>query len=133
MPILDGEIGLYNDFMKDKQLPFDSKDPKEVYKDFSKLFQRSVLWENPGTMINITPPANIPSIVASFYTALYNPNFAQDESSGYLMTTELLVSKYLAEMADWDVKNLEVYLLLVVRGLICMLLKWELKRLYLML
>lgn len=105
MPILDGDIGLYNDFMKDKQLPLDSKDPKEVYKDFSKLFQRSVLWENPGTMINITPPANIPSIVASFYTALYNPNFAQDESSGYLMTTELLVSKYLAEMADWDVKK----------------------------
>lgn len=102
MPILDGEIGLYNEFIKEKHLPQNGNNISDVLTDFSKFFQRSVLWENPGTMINITPPANIASIVSSFYTSLYNPNFAQDESSGYLMATELIVSKYLAEMIGWN-------------------------------
>lgn len=103
MPILDGKIDFYNNFMKEKHIPQNGNDVSNVLTEFSKFFQRSVLWENPGTMINITPPANIPSIVTSFYTLLYNPNFAQDESSGYLMTTELIVSKYLSEMVEWDV------------------------------
>jgi len=104
-PILDGKIGLYNEILENKHLANDTKEIDDVLEDFSKLFQRSVIWERPGTMINITPPANIVSIVTSFYTSLFNPNFAQDESSGYLMTTELLVSKYLAELANWDFKK----------------------------
>lgn len=104
-PILSGNIDLYNKLIKDKNLSFASKEIDNVLEDFSKMFQRAVIWENPGTMLNITPPANIVSIVTSFYTSLFNPNFAQDESSGYLMTTELLVSKYLAELVSWDWKK----------------------------
>lgn len=105
MPILDGKIGMYKDFLEEKHIPKNSNDISKVLTEFSEFFQRSVLWENPGTMINITPPANIASIVTAFYTSLYNPNFAQDESSGYLMTTELIVSKYLAEMVEWNVSK----------------------------
>ncbi len=105
MPLLDGKIKSYNSFTKNKHLPLKSSDVSKVIKDFSKMFQRSVLWENPGTMINITPPSNIVSTALAFYAALYNPNFAQDESSGYLMTTELIVSKYLSELVGWNVNN----------------------------
>ena len=105
MPILDGKIELYNNFVKDKHLSKKSKEISDVLTDFSKLFQRSIMWENPGTMINITPPSNIVSIVTAFYTSLYNPNFAQDESSGYLMATELIVSKYLSELVGWDINR----------------------------
>lgn len=105
MPILDGKIELYNNFIKEKHLSKKSKEMSDVLTDFSKLFQRCVMWENPGTMINITPPSNIASIVTAFYTSLYNPNFAQDESSGYLMTTELIVSKYLSELVGWDINK----------------------------
>lgn len=105
MPILDGKIELYNKLLKEKNLPKNANEISKVLTDFSKLFQRSVLWENPGTMINITPPSNIVSIVTALYTALYNPNFCQDESSGYLMATELIVSKYLSEMVEWDVSK----------------------------
>lgn len=101
-PILDGNIDFYKKIIKDKHIPKGVNDISNVLNDFSKMFKRSVLWENPGTLINITPPANIVSIVTAFYTSMYNPNFAQDESSGYLMSTELLVSKYLAEMVGWD-------------------------------
>lgn len=99
--ILDGGIDKYNTLIKNKKLSNSSKESSEVLKNFSEMFQRSVIWENPGTMINITPPANIVSIVTSFYASLYNPNFAQDESSGYLMSTELIVSKYLSDLVGW--------------------------------
>lgn len=103
--LLEGKINDYNRFIKNKSLSYFSKDSSDVLKSFSKLFQRAVIWENPGTMINITPPANIISLVTSFYASLYNPNFAQDESSGYLMTTELLVIKYLSEIVGWNAKK----------------------------
>lgn len=104
-PILDGNIGLYNAFLKDKHIPENAREITSVLSEFSKFFKRSVIWENPGTMINITPPANIPSIATAFYASLFNPNFAQDEPSGYLMTTELLVSKYLSELCGWNPKK----------------------------
>ena len=105
MPILDGKIEFYNKIVEKKHLPKSGNEVSKVLDNFSKLFKRSVLWENPGTLINITPPANTVSIATAFYTSLYNPNFAQDESSGYLMTTELIVSKYLAEMVGWNVSK----------------------------
>lgn len=101
-PILSGKIQKYDVFLKNKHLPEKGNNIDDVLKDYSSLFQRSVIWEHPGAMINITPPANLISIVASAYASLYNPNFAQDESSGYLMTTELLVSKYLCELVGWN-------------------------------
>lgn len=101
-PILDGKIDFYNNLIANKHLTTNPKEISEVLEDFSKMFQRTVVWENAGTMINITPPANIVSIVTAYYTSLFNPNFAQDESSGYLMTTELLVSKYLSELVEWN-------------------------------
>lgn len=104
-PILKGEIKNYNDVVSNKVIPQCPKNIDAVLDDFSKLFKRAVIWENPGTMINITPPANIVSIVTSFYTSLFNPNFAQDESAGYLMSTELIVSKYLSDLVGWDNKK----------------------------
>lgn len=101
-PILDGDIDLYKKIIEDKHIPLGVNNISNVLNEFSKLFKRSILWENPGALINITPPANIVSIATSFYASMYNPNFAQDESSGYLMTTELLVSKYLSEMVGWN-------------------------------
>ena len=101
-PILDGDIDFYKKMINDKHLPKGINNVSNVLDEFSKMFKRSVLWENPGALINITPPANIVSIVTSFYASMYNPNFAQDESSGYLMTTELLVSKYLSEILGWN-------------------------------
>ena len=104
-PILSGEIKKYNEILLDKHISENGLMLSKVLADFSTLFQRAVIWEHPGTMINITPPANLISIAASAYTSLYNPNFAQDESSGYLMTTELIVAKYLSELVDWNYKK----------------------------
>lgn len=104
-PLLTGKVDYYNKITDKKHLSVNPKEISEVFEDFSQLFQRAVVWENAGTMINITPPANIASIVSAYYTALFNPNFAQDEPSGYLLTTELLVTKYLSELVGWDYKK----------------------------
>ena len=101
-PILDGKIDYYKTLTENKHIPIKQQDVSKVLKDFSKMFQKAVIWENPSTMINITPPANIVALATAFYTSIFNPNFAQDESSGYLMTTELLVSKYLSELVGWN-------------------------------
>ncbi|MDR2720106.1 MAG: hypothetical protein LBC03_04825, partial [Nitrososphaerota archaeon] len=103
--MLGGEIDLYKKFMDAESLPLNSGYPEEVIKQLSKYFQRAVQWEKAETMINITPPANLVSIVSSAYASLFNPNFAQDEPSGYLLATELVVTKFLAELVGWDVKK----------------------------
>ena len=102
---LKGEIGLYKQFLDAESLPVNSECPKEVIKQLSKYFQRAVQWEKAETMINITPPANLVGIASSAYASLFNPNFAQDEVSGYLLATELVVTKFLSELVGWDVKK----------------------------
>lgn len=102
--ILNGNKTNYIDLVENKTLSKLSKRPEKVLKDVSKYFQRAVIWENASTMINITPPVINSSLAASNFCNVYNPNFAQDESSGYLMTTEMIVVKYLSQLVGWDWK-----------------------------
>ncbi len=100
--LLNGEKTNYKKLIQNKFLHYETKNPRIVLEELSNYFRRSVVWENAGTMINITPPTNKISLVAADYCNKFNPNFAQDESSGYLMTTELLTVKYLSDMVGWD-------------------------------
>lgn len=104
-PVLDGKKDAYYKLLDKAALPVKEQSPKTALTHFSRLFKRAVRWQHPGAFININPPANIVSIVASFYTSLYNPNFAQDESTGFLSAAELIVTKHLSELAQWDWKQ----------------------------
>ncbi|PYG90219.1 glutamate/tyrosine decarboxylase-like PLP-dependent enzyme [Ruminiclostridium sufflavum DSM 19573] len=100
---LNGEIECsYYDYLKECRLSYESKDPTEVFEELSELFKGAVRWNNPGTMININPPANLPAAAAGAYTMFFNPNFAQDMLTGNLIKSELETCKYLAELAGWD-------------------------------
>lgn len=100
--ILDGEKNKYFDLINTKEMELKSKRPEIVINEMNQYFQRAVVWDNATTMINITPPVTNISLAASNFCNVYNPNFAQDESSGYLMTTELIVVKYLSQLFGWD-------------------------------
>lgn len=103
--MLRGEMGRYRDFLDQETLPEAPQDPACVLEELSVYFQRAVQWEKAETMINITPPANLLSIAATCFASLFNPNFAQDEPSGWLMTTELAVIKFLAGLVGWDINT----------------------------
>ncbi len=93
----------YEKYLEKKTLSTKSSDLEEVFKDISKLFKGALRWNYPGTMINVNPPANLGAIAISSYANLYNPNFAQDMSTGGLALAELEVTKYLCDLAgiDW--------------------------------
>lgn len=92
----------YFEFTKGKTLSFKGKAWEEVFNEFSRMFDNCVLWQSPYTMINITPPPNIPSVAAACYSMIFNPNFATDESSGFLMSSEILAIRYLLQLVEWD-------------------------------
>ncbi len=104
-PILSGEKVRYNEIIKENNIEEQSKEIQEVFNELATYFQRAVKWEHYGSMINITPPANLVSVVAAFYSLLYNPNFAQDESTGYMLATELSVVKMISSLVNWNSNN----------------------------
>lgn len=101
-PLLNGKKDSYYKILNQAAIPVKGASAKNVLTKFSRLFKRAVRWQHSGAFININPPANIASIVASFYASLYNPNFAQDESTGFLAATEMIVAKYLSDLVQWD-------------------------------
>lgn len=104
-PTIDSKITSYRKFLQDRYIPDQGKKWEYVFNDYISMFQNAVIWQAPGAMINVTPPANIPSIIAAFFAMLFNPNFATDESTGFLTSTELIVIKYLAQLVHWDKNN----------------------------
>ncbi|MBL6440923.1 hypothetical protein JNE33_10565 [Streptococcus suis] len=104
--ILSGEIASYSEkFLNERNLSQDSKEIDNVIDLLVPMFQRAVNWGNPGTMLNIVPPVNVVSVAASSYASLFNPNLGQDETSGYLISAELLTAKYLSQLVGWDWKQ----------------------------
>lgn len=101
-PTIQGREISYDSFLKNGQIPQEGKPWKMVFDEFMQLFQKAVVWQSPHAMINITPPANIPSLLGAMYAALFNPNFGTDESAGFLMSTELYVIRNLAKLAGWN-------------------------------
>lgn len=102
-PTIPSNCSDYAAFLDNDRIPEMGRDWRPVFEEFLEMFQHAVIWQSPGAMINITPPANIPALIASFCTALFNPNFGTDESSGFLMATELSVIRKLASLVKWNV------------------------------
>lgn len=105
-PFTNGDYNLnYGEYLKDKHLNRKLMTPKEVYEYLSYLYQNIPNWSNPGTMINVIPPVNLVAQAAINVTSNFNANFAQDTYAGYLIASELEVSKYMSELLEWDPKK----------------------------
>ena len=97
-----GGNGNYGEYLKNRILPEEGVQWSRFSEEFISMFDQSVIWQSPSTMLNITPPPNMASLACSFLTSLFNPNFGTDESSGMLMASELIVIRYLAELVGWN-------------------------------
>ena len=95
----------YADILEREILPHNGISVDEVYDSLAHYSQGLIRWSHPGAMINVNPPASIPSVAAASYFSLYNPNGAQDMSSGYLLVTELAVVKMISQLADIDYRK----------------------------
>ncbi|MCL2134332.1 MAG: pyridoxal-dependent decarboxylase [Candidatus Bathyarchaeota archaeon] len=94
----------YAAILEKEILPEKETSIEKVYEDLSFYAQGILKWNHHGTMININPPATLPSIAATSYVSLYNGNGAQDIACGYLLTTELIVIKMLCQLVGLDYK-----------------------------
>lgn len=92
----------YFDYLKDKTLNEEGMDFEEIAKELVPLFEGLPNWNNPETLLNVIPPANIPALATTLYTKMFNPNFSQDKYTGLLLASELEVVKYLSDLIGWD-------------------------------
>ena len=88
----------YKEILAREVLEQEGMEPEEFYKHLSYYSQGILKWSHPGALINVNPPATLPSVAAAGYVSLYNGNGAQDMSCGYLLTTELIVIKMLCQL-----------------------------------
>ena len=95
----------YAKLLERENLSQNGENIEDIFERLAEYSQGLIRWTHPGALINVNPPASIPSVVASSYFSLYNPNGAQDMSSGYLMTTELAVVKMICRLAGIDEKK----------------------------
>lgn len=95
----------YSQSIKNKMLNTKSMDDIDVAKYIGKYFSGIPMWDHPGTMINITPPADEMAIAAGSLALAYNPNLAYDKVSGSICLAEFEVSKYICDLAKWDYKK----------------------------
>ncbi|MGO4613000.1 aspartate aminotransferase family protein [Nocardia sp. 2YAB30] len=93
----------FGQILADESLPATSSPPDAVLADLAPYFQGMMRWNHPGAMINVTPPPTLASVAAAAYVSLFNPNGAQDMSSGLLLGTELAVVKMVSQLAGLDV------------------------------
>lgn len=105
-PFMKGDRNLkYVDYLTDRNLNEKSLSANDSLKYVSSLFQNIPNWGNPGTMINVIPPANLVSMASSFFSTLYGANMAQDTYAGNVIVSELEVSKYVSDLLGWDWKE----------------------------
>lgn len=98
----DDIIGNYKELIADEKLEYDSQKIDDIYIKLAKYSQGLIKWNDPGAMLNINPPATIASVAATSYFSLFNPNGAQDMSSGHLLACELAVVKMICQLVGWN-------------------------------
>lgn len=90
---------------KKANIPEKSTSMKEVIKEASKYFNGMFNWAHPKAMVNVTPPAAIPSIAGSLMGAMLNPNIVEQEYSGNVAVLEIEVASIISKLVGYDCKK----------------------------
>ncbi|AEB75164.1 pyridoxal phosphate-dependent decarboxylase family protein [Clostridium botulinum] len=87
---------------KKSNIPEKATSMKEVIKEASKYFNGMFNWAHPKAMVNVTPPAAIPSIAGSLMGAMFNPNIVEQEYSGNVAALEIEVASIISKLVGYD-------------------------------
>ncbi|KEI11928.1 L-2,4-diaminobutyrate decarboxylase [Clostridium novyi B str. ATCC 27606] len=90
---------------KKANIPEKSTSMKEVIKEASKYFNGMFNWAHPKAMVNVTPPAAIPSIAGSLMGSMLNPNIVEQEYSGNVAVLEIEVASIISKLIGYDCKK----------------------------
>src|SRR3712207_3515139 len=90
---------------KKANIPEKSTSMKEVIKEASKYFNGMFNWAHPKAMVNVTPPAAIPSFAGSLMGSMLNPNIVEQEYSGNVAVLEIEVASIISKLIGYDCKK----------------------------
>lgn len=85
--------------------PEKGRDSQAVLAELATAFQGSIRWNQPNTLVNITPNPLFDSAVAANMAALYNINSFWDYASGRVTLFEKEVVAFLSSLAGWDTQE----------------------------
>ncbi|WP_231160257.1 pyridoxal-dependent decarboxylase [Clostridium botulinum] len=100
-----GDENSITEVKKKANIPEKSTSMKEVIKEASKYFNGMFNWAHPKAMVNVTPPAAIPSIAGSLMGAMLNPNIVEQEYSGNVAVLEIEVASIISKLVGYDCKK----------------------------
>jgi len=86
-------------------IPLKSKSSSGVLIELAAAFQGSIRWNQPTSLVNITPNPLLDSVAAASIAALYNTNAFWDYCSGNVTLFEKDVVQFLSHLAGWDQKR----------------------------
>jgi L-2,4-diaminobutyrate decarboxylase len=87
--------------------PTRSKDSKVVLSKLAQAFKGSVRWNQPTSLVNITPNPLLDSVAAANVVSAYNINCLWDYMSGGMTRLEKEVVGFLCHIAGWNAKTAE--------------------------
>ncbi|ABK62153.1 pyridoxal phosphate-dependent decarboxylase family protein [Clostridium novyi] len=94
-----------NKVKRNANIPEKSSSIEEVIKSASKYFDGMFNWVHPKSMVNVAPPAAIPSIAGSLMGAIFNPNIVEQEYSGNIAALEIEVAAIISKLVGYDYKK----------------------------
>jgi L-2,4-diaminobutyrate decarboxylase len=89
----------------DYSLPVKGRASSVVLSELATALQGSIRWNQPTTLVNITPNPLLDCVAASQMAALYNINSFWDYTSGRVTLLEKEVVNFLSSLAGWDLKK----------------------------
>jgi len=87
---------------KQAELPLYSKTPNEVISKVSGYFNGVLDNASPIMLENVTPPSNIPAIISTLFSSLYNIGVVQDEFCWNIALTEIEMIGMMAKLCGFD-------------------------------
>ncbi len=89
----------------DYHVPIRGRSSEDILNELSDAFQGTIRWNQPSTLINITPNPLLDSVAAANIATSYNINCLWDYMSGGITRLEKSVIAFLCKIANWDVQE----------------------------
>ena len=89
-------------YKQNSLMPQQGENLDEVTTGLVNFFNGMVDWGHPMMAMNVVPPATMPAIAASLFSAVLNPNLIEEEYSANVAVAEVEAIAMCADLAGYD-------------------------------